>query len=222
MIEAPKWLYLHGFGSSRDSVKGVYLARHFETRGQTLNRLDLRVPSFDRLLLSEMVATAKAAIGGPRDRAVVFGSSLGGLTAARLAERDPRVAALVLLAPAFRFAERWAARPEFESWRRSGWIDAWDHAAGQEAKIHFAFATDAIAVDAEGGGWPDVRVPVLIVHGVHDDVVEIARSRAWAAGKRHVSLIEVDDDHDLVRSLPRIAEAAERFLAPWLGSIKLP
>ena len=221
MAGAPRWLYLHGFGSSRDSAKGVYLARYFEDRGIAMNRLDLRVPSFERLLLSEMIAVAGAAIGDPQDRAIVFGSSLGGLTAARLAEADPRVAALVLLAPAFRFAKRWAARAEFEVWRRSGWIDAWDHAGGHDAKIHFNFATDAIAVDAAGGGWPDVRVPVLIVHGVNDDVAEVEESRAWAAGKRHVTLIEVDDGHDLVRSLPKVAEMAERFLAPWLGSIKL-
>ncbi|MBM3271464.1 MAG: alpha/beta fold hydrolase [Candidatus Sericytochromatia bacterium] len=217
MADNPRWLYLHGFGSGPDSAKGVYLARRFAALGVTLERLNLRVPSLERLLLSAMIETAGAAIGGGDDSAVVFGSSLGGLAACRLAERDARVSALVLLAPAFQFAARWRERPEFEAWRQAGWIDAYDHARGCEARIHFAFAEDALAVDAPGGGWPDVRVPVLIVHGVRDEVVEVERSRAWAAGKRHVRLIEVDDAHDLLASLPLIAREAEAFLAPWLG-----
>ena len=95
-----------GFASGPSSKKGVAFAEHYRARGIRLERLDLRVPSFEHLRLSAMIETARAAIGGERDRAVVFGSSLGGLTAARLAERDARVAALVLLAPAFRLIER--------------------------------------------------------------------------------------------------------------------
>ena len=106
----PRWLYLHGFGSSRDSAKGLALSQRFAELGITLDRLDLRRPSLEHLRLSAMIEAVRAAIGAERDRAVVFGSSLGGLTAARVAEQDARVCALVLLAPAFRFPERWRAR----------------------------------------------------------------------------------------------------------------
>src|SRR5262249_11595874 len=103
----PRFLYLHGFASSPASRKAVFLRAHFEARGATLEVLDARVPSLERLRLSEILRVAGAAIGGPAERVAVIGSSLGGLAAARLAERDARVAALVLLAPAFRLAERW-------------------------------------------------------------------------------------------------------------------
>src|SRR5690242_261840 len=106
-MTAPRWLYLHGFASGPDSHKGVALSRHYEARGVTLTRLNLRVPSLENLQLSAMVQVARDAIGGPRDRAVLFGSSLGGLTAALAAQEDPRVFALVLLAPAFDLVERW-------------------------------------------------------------------------------------------------------------------
>ncbi len=93
----PRFLYLHGFASGPRSTKGLAFAEHFASRGAAVERLDLRVPSFEHLRLSAMLDTAQRALGAGRDRAVVFGSSLGGLTAARLAERDPRVTGLVLL-----------------------------------------------------------------------------------------------------------------------------
>src|SRR5690242_716245 len=105
-MAGPRILYLHGFASGPGSKKGVAFADHHAVRGIAVDRLNLRVPSFEHLRLSAMIATAQAALGGDRDRAIVVGSSLGGLTAARLAERDPRVIALVLLAPAFQLIDR--------------------------------------------------------------------------------------------------------------------
>ena len=215
-LQPTRWLYLHGFASGPESAKGVQLSRHFAQRGTAIERLDLRVPSLENLRLAAMIEKTRRAVGGPGDRAVLFGSSLGGLVAGRVAEIDDRVEALVLLAPAFRFAERWASRPEFEIWREQGWIDAYDYVGMRPARIDFAFATEALELDSAGGGWPDVRVPTLIVHGVHDDVVPVEVSRRWAAGKSQVRLVEVDDGHDLIRSLGRIMAESERFLDRFL------
>ena len=106
----PRWLYLHGFASGPGSSKGVALAAHYQRRGIDLQRLDLRLPSFERLRVSAMIGAVRGAIGGERDRAVLFGSSLGGQVASRVAEEDARVCALVLMAPAFRLMERWRTR----------------------------------------------------------------------------------------------------------------
>jgi pimeloyl-ACP methyl ester carboxylesterase len=217
---APIWLYLHGFASGPESSKGRALAAHYAATGVQLRRLDLRVPSLEHLRLSAMLVAVKQALGGPRDRAVIFGSSLGGLAACRVAEEDARVGALVLMAPAFRIAERWRARvgeKAWEDWKSTGWLSIEDHVTGKRARVDFGFSEDAAAVDDKGGGWPDVRVPTLIVHGVRDDVVSIERSREWARGKRFVRLIEVDDGHELVTSLDTIKREADHFLASWLG-----
>jgi len=211
----PRFLYLHGFASSPRSAKAVAFAEHYAGRGVAIDRLDLRLPSFEHLRLSAMIAAVQRAIGGASDRAVVFGSSLGGLTAARVAERDPRVTGLVLLAPAFRLLERWRAQPDWDDWERFGWREVHDHATGRPARVDFGFAEDAMAIDR---GDPDIRVPTLILHGTRDDVVSIDRSRAVAHGNRHVRLIELDDGHELTASLPRLLAEADRFLAPWLGS----
>jgi uncharacterized protein len=68
-------------------------------------------------------------------------------------------------------------------------------------------------LEALDRGFPDVRVPTLIVHGVQDDTVDVALSRKFAAGKPHVRLVEVDDGHELVKSLPLICAELDTFLA---------
>jgi len=216
----PRWLYLHGFASGPNSTKGVAVEAHYRRYGVAVQRLDVRRPSLSSLRLSAMMQAVRAAIGEPRDRAVLWGSSLGGLTAARVAEEDPRVCALVLLAPAFRMIERWRARlgdVAWQTWQDSGWIEVDDHVTKSKARVDFGFAVDAEAIDARSGGWPDVRVPTLIVHGKRDEVVDIALSRRFAAERRHVRLVEVDDGHELVKSIDRILAAADDFLAPLLG-----
>lgn len=207
-----RWLYLHGFASGPSSTKGVWLERAFAARGVPLERLDLRLPSFAHLRLSAMIDDVRARVV---PGTVVFGSSLGGLVAARVAEAEPGVVAAVLLAPAFRMAERWAARePEaVAAWEREGWREVDDHTTGGKARIDWGFFADARATDR---GWPEVGVPTLLVHGVRDDVVDIGHSRAWAASRPHVRMVEVDDGHELVASLPRIDAEAAAFLAPWL------
>jgi uncharacterized protein len=220
MSPGPRFLYLHGFASGPGSFKGQALAAHHADRGLRLELLDLRRPSLELLRLSAMMRAVRDALGGERDRAVLLGSSLGGLTACRVAEVDPRVCALVLLAPAFRMFERWRARLGDLGWKRwkdSGWLDIEDHAEKRQTRIDFGFIQEAAGIDKAGGGWPDVRVPTLIIHGRGDDVVPIEVSRTWAAERPHVRLVEVDDGHELTASIERIKAETDQFLAPFSG-----
>jgi alpha-beta hydrolase superfamily lysophospholipase len=211
----PRFLYCHGFASGPKSHKGMAFAEHFAAKGVTVDRLNLRVPSFESLRLSAMIDTARAAIGGPDDRAVLVGSSLGGLTAARVAERDPRVIAVMLLAPAFQLIPRWKEQlgPAWDEWQRTGWREVPDFTTNVTARIDFGFAQDVSAVDR---GFPDLSIPTLICHGIHDEAVPVEHSRLFAAGRPNVRLIELDDGHELAASLPRLLEEADAFLDPFL------
>lgn len=209
---ATHYLYLHGFASGPRSTKGLAFADHLARQGIALDRLDLRVPSFERLRLSAMLEVVRRAIGAGHDRSILFGSSLGGLAAARVAERDHRVRALVLLAPAFGLVERWRQLlgAAYDDWQRTGWRDVLDYTTNQMERVDFGFCEDAGAIDI---GFPDVHVPTLILHGAHDDVVPIEQSRRFAAERPHVQLVELDDGHELVASIPRLFEESDRFLA---------
>jgi predicted esterase YcpF (UPF0227 family) len=210
----PAFLYLHGFASSVGSAKARAFVAWGKERDLAVEALDLRVPSFEGLRFSAITARVREAIdahGGARARVALIGSSLGGLTACRVAEADPRVCAVFAMAPAFRLAERWRLRlgeAAWEAWRRDGFLEVDDYATGGKSRVEHGFVDELERLDV---GWPDVRVPTRIVHGVRDDVVGIDLSRTWARGKRHVGLVEVDDDHELRASIPRILTEAEDF-----------
>ena len=188
-------------------------AQHFARKGIAVDAVDLRVPTLETLALSTMIDTACAAIGSARDRAILIGSSLGALTAAHAAARDARVCALVLLAPAFGLSARWRARLGVEGerqWQETGWLPM-DDPEGPP-RLHYGYMLDADAVEAAHGAAPDVRVPTLLIHGRADDVVPVDGSRAWADGKRHVRMVEVDDGHPLYGSLDRVCTEMDAFL----------
>jgi len=211
-----KILYAHGFASGPLSKKGVAVRDHLAARGLEVTLLDLRVPTPNGLRLSRMIEVVREHIGDG-ERALVIGSSLGGLTCARAAERDPRIVATVLMAPAFRFADRWRARLgelEWATWQREGTYRYDDHATGGSLDVDFGFVEDAARTDGVGpDAWPDVTVPTTIVHGVRDEVVAPWLSRTFAATRPNVSLVEVDDDHQLLGSIPVILAEIDRMLA---------
>lgn len=222
-MSGPIFLYLHGFASSPESGKARAFAAFAAARGFRVERLDLRVPSFEHLRLSAMMARVREAIdasGGAHARAVLIGSSLGGLTAARVAEADARVCATFLMAPAFRLAERWKSRigdRAWHKWQADGFIEVDDHATRRKGRVDYRFIEELAELDAAGEGWPDVRVPTCIVHGTRDDVVDVRLSREWATGRRHVRLVEVEDGHELSGSIDRILAEAGDFFQTFLG-----
>lgn len=219
-MSGPVFLYLHGFASSPASTKARAFEAWGKSNGIAIDVLDLRVPSFEGLRFSAIkrrVVEAIDAAGGARSRAVLIGSSLGGLAALRVAEEDARVAAVFAMAPAFRLAERWRARlgeDAWGAWHASGFLEVDDFANGTKARLEFGFVEELGRLDT---GFPDVRVPVTIVHGANDDVVDPALSREWARGKRHVRLREVEDGHELEESVSLILEEAAAFVKPFLG-----
>jgi len=205
-------LYLHGFASGPGSKKGVAVAERLGARGIHVDRLDLRVPSMERLDFGVMLDRTREAIGGPGDRAVLVGSSLGGLTAARVAEHDRRVVAMVLLAPALHFGARWHERlgdDGWQQWMDSGWLEVHDHATGGTARVHADFAHSVLRHDI---GLPYVHPPTLVLHGTDDDVVPVTVSRELAAVSPQVRLVELPDGHDLLATLPVILDSIDSFL----------
>ena len=204
-------LYLHGFASGPGSFKGRAFAEHFGARGWTLHRLDLRLPDRDQLRVSAMIDHVAERAERAGD-VVVVGSSLGGLVGSHVAARRPEVRALVLMAPAFRFAARWPERLGEEAmtrWREGEPLETEDHAGGAPLMVDYGFYEDAVRVDAR---FPVVEVPTMVFHGVNDDTVDVDGSRGFVQQASHARLVELDDGHTLVASLPAMLAQTESFL----------
>ena len=203
--------FLHGFASGALSTKGTFLRERLAARGVPLRTPDLNVPSFEAMTYSSMLAEIDRLDDAVRPgRWDLIGSSMGGYLAARWAELRPdRVGRLVLLCPGFDLPSRWPAmlgEREFLAWERRGWTSVED-GAGRSRELSWSFVEDSRRHPA----WPAAVRPTRVLHGVGDEVVPIDGSRRWAAAHDDVELIELDDDHRLLRSLATIQAHVEAW-----------
>lgn len=198
-------LYLHGFASGPSSYKAREILPALQDRGLFVAVPDLNEGDFTNLTISRALATAKRNL---RERTLVIGSSLGGYLAALLAEKDERVKSLVLMAPAFEFADRMRARygaAALTQWKDAGAIEVEHYGYKRKHAIRYALYEDALKYPQR----PKLRVPAYVLQGARDDVVspsmveEIAR-----AYPEQVTYDAVDDDHGLTASAHRAREAA--------------
>lgn len=208
-----RFAYLHGFGSSPRTKKGVVLADAFAARGATLERPDLSVPSFSRLSpLTALAAIDALDAAGEAARWRILGSSMGGYLAARWAELHPeKVEKLVLLCPGFELGTRWpeiVGPAKMEEWKRNGSLPFMNFATGKPENVHYGFFEEGLTLPPR----PVVPCPTLIFHGRRDPTVPIEVSRSYAAEHAdRVRLVELDDVHELLDSLPFIVEETLRF-----------
>jgi pimeloyl-ACP methyl ester carboxylesterase len=207
-------LYLHGFASGPGSTKARALEERFGRLSVRLVIPDLTPgpDGFERSTPSSMLAIAEAALASAPPPHAVIGSSLGGWLAALAASRTPDVERLVLMAPAFRLAERWLARmpaADLARWKREG-LELDHHASGRRRRIGWGFMEDALRWPA----WPAVKVPVLCFAGTRDDVVPVADVERWVRQTPSARLLLLEDSHELVESVDRIFDEARAFLVP--------
>ena len=145
--------------------------------------------------------------------AVLMGSSLGGTLAILAAARSPsRVERLVLLAPAVMFAKpgHHLLPPErIEEWRRRESLPFFHYAANAELELDYVFYEDSLRYDAFNAVVPQ---PTLIFQGLRDASVDYRTVERFANARTNVTLSLLDDDHQLIASLPRMWNDIQPFL----------
>jgi pimeloyl-ACP methyl ester carboxylesterase len=98
---------------------------------------------------------------------------------------------------------------KIEEWRRRGSLPFFHYAYEQERDLRFAFYEDSLRYDAFHAA---VRQPTLIFQGLHDASVDHRTVEAFAKTRPNVTLALLDDDHQLIKSLPRMWTDVRGFL----------
>jgi pimeloyl-ACP methyl ester carboxylesterase len=206
------YLYLHGFASSPQSTKARYMQKKFAELGLALDIPDLNLTDFSTVTLSEQLAYLNLTYLSNDEPMVVIGSSLGGFLAIQLAAQNPLVEKIVLLAPAFGFSQRIAKALGAENvakWQADGSREFYHYGLKRNVNLQFRFFVDAQNYSEEN---LTRSLPMLIFHGVHDDVVPAALSEEVAKKRSQVTLKLLDDDHALGNDLDSIWEDIKNFL----------
>jgi pimeloyl-ACP methyl ester carboxylesterase len=205
--------YLHGFASSPRSTKVGYFRERLATHGTDLRCPDFNQPDFSTLTLTRMIDQLGAELSRLDAPATLFGSSLGGTLAILAAERfAARVERLVLLAPAVMFAKpgHHLLSPErIEEWRRRGAMSFFHHAENRPVDLQYAFYEDSLRYDAFNAVFAQ---PTVIFQGLHDASVDYRTVEAFAQTRANVALLLLDDDHQLIASLPRMWSDIQAFV----------
>lgn len=204
-----KFIYLHGFASSPASRKAQFFADKLRAAGVQVEVPALESEGFENLTVSGQLRVIESAAAGAPIR--LMGSSMGGYLAALYASRHPEVEKLLLLAPAFGFAERWRLRlgeEQFAQWRDTGYMEAPHYATNTVQRVGFGLITDGLTYPAE----PAFHQPARIYHGLGDDVVPIDFSRNFAAKHAHATLIEKNSGHELTDVMAEIWEESKDWL----------
>ena len=207
-------MYLHGFASSAKSTKAGFFAERLRVHGVPLRCPDFNLPDFASLTMTRMLdglaAEVSALAAGP---VVLMGSSLGGTLAILAADRlGARIDRIVLFAPAVMFAREGhhLLPPErIAEWRRQGAMPFFHHAYDEERRLEYGFYEDTARYDAFGA---KLSQPTLIFQGLRDASVDFRVVEQFARPRVNVTLSLLDDDHQLIASLPRMWHDIEVFL----------
>ena len=207
-----QFIYLHGFASSPGSKKATVFKNRFDSASISLVVPDLEGGDFQRLTLTKQLKIIDDCMGQyPGERFGLIGSSMGGYLAVLMAQTREEVAAMYLMAPGFNFMERWRSRVQ-------GHLKGSNVIPDLIPVYHYRYNKDMLLstdIFRDAEKWDqlglDRKIPTRIVHGIHDDTVDILQSRKFAEAHPECQLEELDSDHQLLSHIDWIVEDAMKF-----------
>ena len=208
---ATQFIYLHGFASSPQSQKATAFTQRFTELGMPLTVPDLEGGDFKHLTVSRQLRIIEKTLDSfPGASFALIGSSMGGYLAALTAQIRPDVKGAYLMCPGFNFIKRWRSvcAKEIQDEGGAGLIRVFNYRYNKTMELDLGIFKDAEK-------WEEVEykrpVPTRIVHGIHDDTVDIGESRNFTRKHPWASLKEVDSDHGLLSHLDWILDDCLNF-----------
>lgn len=208
-------IYLHGFASGPASSKAKYFAESCRRLNWKLLVPDLNYPDFERMTLSsqlDLIASLLEDSSFADTCFAIVGSSMGGLLATLAANKHRNVCALILMAPAFGIPRRWQklwGDDGLKRWQDNGFLEVQHYGFGKPMHLGLSFLDDLEQHKTDG---IKISVPALVFHGCNDEIVPVNESIEFAQINRQIDLRILEDDHQLLFSLPEIWKESEAFL----------
>ncbi len=211
-------VYLHGFASTQSGEKALYLGERLARAGVAYTTFDFRGHGSSGGTMRDLTLTGLledcAQVIEPLESCyssiVLIGSSMGGMAAAWYSALNPgRVAANVLLAPAFNFVELLMDQfgPEgVREWERRGVMEFQNEYSSGELDYNLV---------RDWANYPlselisRYATPTLIIHGLRDESISYRRSLDFIERARFpgIDLILVKDgDHRLTAQKERLGD----------------
>ncbi|WP_427157295.1 YqiA/YcfP family alpha/beta fold hydrolase [Aliinostoc sp. HNIBRCY26] len=204
-------IYLHGFASSPKSVKAQDISDRFTQLQIPLTVPDLNAGDFSELTISRQIKQVVTTFTSDSVPVTLIGSSLGGLTAAHIAQQYLQVERLVLLAPAFGFLSHWLTKlgeETIQRWQQEKFLMVYHYGEKRSLPLSYNFVTDATQYSENQLQRP---IPTLILHGKQDEVIPITASQDFIQSRPWVKLTELDSDHALGNVTEEIWQAIQEF-----------
>ena len=203
-----EFIYLHGFASGPGSNKAKAFKKRFDELGISIHVPDLQQGDFENLTLTGQIELVQGIIDKKKDKKFgLIGSSMGGYLASLIAQTRESVQALFLMAPGFNFLNRWRKKLDISK-TTDELIPVFHYRYNKEVRLNTYLFRDAETWES----LPlDRKIPTFIVHGLHDETIDIEESRKFVREKSFCSLKELDSDHGLLSCIDSIIEDSLGF-----------
>ena len=203
-----EFIYLHGFASGPGSNKAKAFKKRFDELGISIHVPDLQQGDFENLTLTGQIELVQGIIDRKKDKKFgLIGSSMGGYLASLIAQTRESVQALFLMAPGFNFLNRWRKKLDISK-TTDELIPVFHYRYNKEVRLNTYLFRDAETWES----LPlDRKIPTFIVHGLHDETIDIEESRNFVRKKSFCSLKELDSDHGLLSCIDSIIKDSLGF-----------
>lgn len=204
------YIYLHGFASSPYSKKAQEIKQYLSQLQIPISIPDLNNGGFSNLTITRQIQQITAQLPANPQPVTLIGSSLGGLTAAHIAQQNLQIQRLILLAPAFGFLSHWLPTlgTGLKYWQLTKYLMIYHYGYQQLLPLHYNFVVDA---DQYSESLLQRPIPTLILHGQQDQVIPIQASYSFANSRSWVKLIQLNSDHSLGNVSQEICQAISSF-----------